>query len=61
MPNIQLTLLFGRYAQAHYLGDGARPTLTETVRAWQEFAPRIYPLPHPSPRNRRWLKKNPWF
>ncbi len=61
MPNIQLTLLFGRYAQAHYLGDGARPTLTETVRAWQEFAPRIYPLPHPSPRNRRCLKKNPWF
>ncbi|MGB1547259.1 MAG: uracil-DNA glycosylase family protein, partial [Alphaproteobacteria bacterium] len=61
MPGIELTLLFGRYAHARYLGDGARATVTETVRAWREFAPRLYPLPHPSPRNRRWLRKNPWF
>ncbi|MCE2510908.1 MAG: uracil-DNA glycosylase family protein [Alphaproteobacteria bacterium] len=61
MPKIELTLLFGRYAHTRYLGDGARPTVTEAVRAWREFAPHAYPLPHPSPRNRRWLRNNPWF
>jgi uracil-DNA glycosylase len=23
--------------------------------------PEFLPTPHPSPRNRLWLKKNPWF
>ncbi|MEW5703776.1 MAG: uracil-DNA glycosylase family protein [Pseudomonadota bacterium] len=61
MPEIRVTLLFGRYAQARYLGERVRPTLSETVRAWREFAPNFYPLPHPSPRNQLWLRKNPWF
>jgi len=61
MPKVETILLLGRYAQAHYLEARLRPTLTETVRAWREFAPRFYPLPHPSPRNRLWLRKNPWF
>ena len=39
----------------------ARKNLTETVRAWQDFAPSVFPLPHPSPRNNIWLKENPWF
>jgi len=61
LPGIRLTLLVGQYAQAHYLGARRKKTLAETVRAWREFAPEFLPLPHPSPRNRLWLKTNPWF
>lgn len=60
MPAIELVLLVGQYAQRHYLPD-ARATLTETVRAFRDYGPRYVPLPHPSPRNQLWLKKNPWF
>ncbi|MBO1518348.1 uracil-DNA glycosylase family protein [Oceanisphaera pacifica] len=60
LPNIELTLLIGQYAQRYYLGKKYK-TLTETVRHWQVFAPTCLPLPHPSPRNRFWLTKNPWF
>ena len=61
LPAIQLTLLIGQYAQRYYLADRCKKTLTETVAAWQEYLPDYLPLPHPSPRNRLWLKKNPWF
>ncbi|WP_375055888.1 uracil-DNA glycosylase family protein [Zobellella sp. DQSA1] len=60
LPRIELTLLIGQYAQRYYLGNRYR-TLTDTVRHWREFAPSRLPLPHPSPRNRRWLRDNPWF
>jgi uracil-DNA glycosylase len=49
------------YAQSSVLGENNKPTLTNTVRAWQEYRPSRIPLPHPSPRNNRWLKNNPWF
>lgn len=70
LPNIELTLLVGQYAQQHYLRQGGQAqdselssitTLTERVRRWQAFAPHAIPLPHPSPRNQLWLKRNPWF
>jgi len=61
LPNIGLTLLIGQYAQGHYLGKRRQKTLTDTVRAWADYGPRIIPLPHPSWRNTGWLKKNPWF
>jgi len=61
MKQVRLTLVVGAYAQAEELGDRAKKTLTETVRAWREYAPDVIPLPHPSPRNRPWLRKNPWF
>lgn len=61
LPAVRLTLLIGQYAQAYYLGDRRRPTMTETVAAWRDYAPDIIPLPHPSWRNTAWLKKNPWF
>lgn len=60
LPNIELTLVIGRYAMAHHL-PAAKGNLTETVRAWRDHGGRLIPLPHPSPRNNRWLKKNPWF
>jgi uracil-DNA glycosylase len=61
MPNIQLTLVIGQYAQAWHL-RGAKPaSLTDTVLAWKNYWPQQLPLPHPSPRNNIWLSKNPWF
>lgn len=61
MPAIRLTLLIGAYAQAYTLGTRRGRTLADTVAAWRDFAPDQVPLPHPSPRNRGWLKRNPWF
>lgn len=65
MPNIELTLLIGQYAQQHYLRQNdfltRHKTLTERVKHWQEAPQGYLPLPHPSPRNQIWLKKNPWF
>lgn len=62
LPEIQLTLLVGSYAQGYYLKDKRKPTLTETVRHWRDYlAEDFLPLPHPSPRNRMWLNANPWF
>ena len=61
LPNIKLTIVVGQYAQAWHLDKVNKENLTETVRAWKEYWPRAIPLPHPSPRNNIWLKKNSWF
>lgn len=61
MTNIKLTLLIGQYAQRNYLGDKMKSNLTETVKNYNAYLPKYLPLPHPSPRNRFWLGKNPWF
>tara|TARA_R110001606_G_scaffold10272_4_gene44055 strand:+ start:6287 stop:6877 length:591 start_codon:yes stop_codon:yes gene_type:complete len=61
LPNIKLTLVLGQYAMNWHLGERKSRTLTETVERWQEFWPDLLPLPHPSPRNIRWFKANPWF
>lgn len=61
LPRLQLTLLVGGYAQAYYLGLRKSRSVTETVRAWRDYLPRFFPLPHPSFRNNQWLKANPWF
>jgi uracil-DNA glycosylase len=61
LGNVQLTLVMGRYAQAYRLNTVASSTLTETVKRWRDRTPDCLPLPHPSPRNNRWLKNNPWF
>ena len=58
---VELTLLVGSYAQAHYLGERRNATMTDTVAAWREYGPRFLPLPHPSWRNTAWIKRNPWF
>jgi uracil-DNA glycosylase len=63
LPAIKLTLLVGRYAIAWHLFPerGRPPTVTETVRRWRDWWPGLVPLPHPSPRNNLWLRRNPWF
>ncbi len=61
MPHLELTILIGQYSQAHYLGNKREKNLTETVRNYREYLPSYLPLPHPSPRNRIWLKRNEWF
>lgn len=61
LPDVQLTLVLGQYALDWHLADQKSKTLTETVQRWQTFWPDHLPLPHPSPRNIRWFKANPWF
>jgi uracil-DNA glycosylase len=61
MPNVALTILIGAYAQKYYLRDKAKRTLTETVGDYETYLPYYFPIPHPSPTNRFWRSKNPWF
>ena len=61
LGEVELTLLVGGHAQVWALGDRARASMTDTVRAWRDYVPDILPLPHPSWRNTGWLKRNPWF
>lgn len=61
LGEVRLILAIGQYAQQYFLGAQRKKTLTDTVRAWQEYAPRYFPLPHPSPRNIAWFQHNPWF
>jgi len=61
LPDIRLTLLVGAYAQAFYLKERRKKTLGDTVRAWRDYLPEFFPLPHPSWRNIGWLRRNPWF
>ena len=60
LPALKLTLLIGQYAQRYYLATRRR-TLAATVQDWQNCLPAYFPLPHPSPRNIRWFRNNPWF
>ncbi|MDP1597627.1 uracil-DNA glycosylase family protein [Phenylobacterium sp.] len=61
LPQVELTLLVGGYAQEWALGGRMQANMTQTVRAWRDYAPAILPMPHPSWRNTGWLKRNPWF
>ena len=62
LPKIELTLVIGQYAQKYHLANVQKKTLTETVKAWKEYWKNgLLPLPHPSPRNNIWLRKNAWF
>ncbi|WP_229773437.1 uracil-DNA glycosylase family protein [Iodidimonas muriae] len=61
LPEQSLILVIGAYAQRYHLGSLRKASLTETVRNWEAYGPVYVPLPHPSPRNIGWLKRNPWF
>ena len=61
MNDVELIILVGQYAQNYYLGNKTKRTLTETVRHFDDYLPRYFVLPHPSPRNNIWQAKNEWF
>jgi uracil-DNA glycosylase len=64
LPELELTIVLGMHALATHwpgAGEGRRPTLTDCVRDWRTHWPRLVVLPHPSPRNQRWLRTHPWF
>ena len=61
MPDIECTLVIGRFALDWHIGPPKNARLTDIVRDWRSYAPGLWPMPHPSPRNNRWLKNNPWF
>lgn len=60
LPKLELTLAIGQYAQQWHLNEPKR-TLTERVKDWRHYWPDVVCLPHPSPRNNIWMKRNPWF
>ena len=61
LPALDLTIIIGRYARDWHLPERTKEPLTETIADWEEFWPDRIVAPHPSPRNNRWLKRNPWF
>ena len=61
LQGVQLILVIGKYAQDIYLKEDSKKNLTENVRCFGEFLPKYFPLPHPSPVNHFWMRKNPWF
>lgn len=62
LPKVELTLLVGQYGQKYHLGTSRKNNLKETVKSWKEYWKKgLLPLPHPSPRNNMWLRKNTWF
>ncbi|MCB1590851.1 MAG: uracil-DNA glycosylase family protein [Alphaproteobacteria bacterium] len=61
MQKLELTLVIGQYAQAYHLPEEKKKNLTDTVKSWKKYWPEILPLPHPSPRNTLWLKRNSWL
>jgi uracil-DNA glycosylase len=61
MKKAKLIILIGQYSLNYYLGEAMKSTLTDTVRNYNEYLPNYFPLVHPSPRNRIWQSKNPWF
>ena len=61
LSKVGLVLVIGKYALDYHLAEQQKENLTETVKAWREYWPSHVPMPHPSPRNNIWLRKNPWF
>ncbi len=66
MPQVELVLAIGQYAQNWHLGRLRGPSMTQTVENWRGIlsatqTPAVLPLPHPSWRNTGWLKRHAWF
>lgn len=61
LPQVELTLLVGSYAQRWSLPQARARSMTDTVAGWRDLLPAVIPLPHPSWRNTAWVKRNPWF
>ncbi|OMH38874.1 uracil-DNA glycosylase family protein [Motiliproteus sp. MSK22-1] len=60
LPDLELTIVLGKYAQSYHFPT-AKLSVTDLVKSWQNYWPELLPLPHPSPRNNIWLRRNPWF
>jgi uracil-DNA glycosylase len=60
LQGVELTVVLGKWAMNYHL-DLGRQNLTDTVKDWKKWWPELLPLPHPSPRNQSWFKRNPWF
>lgn len=60
LPNLEITLVIGQYAQEYHLAEKPA-SLTATVKSWRTDWPTVVPMPHPSPRNNLWIRRNPWF
>ena len=60
LPRVELTLVIGRYALTYHIG-GARRNVADLAKDWRTYWPGMVPMPHPSPRNRLWLRRHPWF
>ncbi len=61
LTEVKMIILVGHYAHAYFLGEQRKKSLTETVQAFEDFAPRYFPLPHPNASNTIWFTQNPWF
>lgn len=61
LPALQLTLVIGRHAAAWHLPESSGEKLSDVVARWRDHWPGVLPMPHPSPRNQRWLRERPWF
>lgn len=61
LKDIKLTILIGAYSQKFYLKDNFKKNLTETVKSFEDYLPKYFPLVHPSPLNNRWMAKNPFY
>ena len=60
LRQVELTLVLGQFAQTYHFGKSSG-SLTDLVKSWRSHWPHMVPLPHPSPRNNLWLRRNPWF
>lgn len=60
LPNLEITLVLGKYAHDYHFPN-KKLSVTELVQSWRSYWPKVIPLPHPSPRNNLWLRRNPWF
>ena len=60
LAGLEMTVVLGQYAQAYHFGQ-SKQSLTDLVKSWRSYWPKLIPLPHPSPRNNIWLRRNPWF
>ncbi|PCS00789.1 uracil DNA glycosylase [Lactococcus fujiensis JCM 16395] len=61
MPQLELIILIGQYAQKYYLHLKSTEKITTVVRQFESYQPKYFPLVHPSPRNNIWIAKNKWF
>jgi uracil-DNA glycosylase len=61
LNQIELTVAVGRYAIDWHVDQGRKRTVTEIVKDWRSHWPAVVPMPHPSPRNQLWFRKNPWL